>query len=489
MNERSDGRKKLFGFSAASAAVLGAGIYINANGLWDKWFPANPQNNGPKIVDSPGASLPLASASSDSKATITVGPNPTATVEAIPQFDFPGDTPFVQTRLLSNAWSDIQANFLKKDKVDQNEITTAVKYLILKDASFLETQMQVKGMHVVDASTIVTPQRSYLLTDPNQRFLAALAVQDLLYLYSYAGIINGYDANTNPNSVREQERLAKLGEHVTFVENNVIPAYFNGITQLTPVFELFDTQKVPYPKKWAASAYKAPNDNTYDKNLGIAYTDMYNPFETLADYFKTENRQFYSDFAPSVHKAEALATRDLYPFDDLVNIDPYTPETTDETKFSQTLKYFLTDGQAFRNRIAYAKATGDSTALTILSAKYDAMVKFFGFETMEDGTLRTNQQLKKGDVAAVNDRTGSPKGVGVYVKPEPRADKNPDWPSLFNSRLVRITDNPQIVLYPTNTPEGREYVKVVWVEKNEDGTYKNLDVQGYMPLQYLDPQT
>lgn len=345
----------------------------------------------------------------------------------------------------------------------------------------LERQFHSQGSIFPEpqGSTMIIKGNSYDLDRPDDFLFANASLQGVL-----RGIYNHpFWGERPPNSVVED--IAGLREKLFILNASAHPVV--DATMLADLNKGLDTL-TKAGKKVPDRTIVVNNFSSAEEGNVLTLAETGNAFYFLGQYYLRQDPALVEKFTKTWNLQKSLPINN--PLLTRANIDMPRSLTIDDD-FVWTFREYLKNGSSFRRRILYAESLGNHAEAQVLQAKYDIFHEWLGVDIAFKAYPKDLRDNRPGEVAWIEDaeEVYDSADFGVYLRPEPRLDIDPNWPNVRNGYAVKILEGPQVVIDFGREQATRMY-KVqsgytVRLSDRKTAFVPDPDSQGWMPNDYL----
>ena len=311
-------------------------------------------------------------------------------------------------------------------------------------------------------STMVINGRLYDLQKPPDFFFANATLQGVLRrVYNHPSW-----GKRPPESVTED--ITALSKRLAILNASVHPVVDpTMLADLNKGLDILESRGKKTPDKTVV----VNNFSSADNGNVLTLAERGNVFDFLGWYYWHQEPALVEEFT----RASVNMHRGLTIADDFVG----------------TFREYLENGSIFRRRVLYAETLENHAKAQVLQAKYGVFRKWLGVDIGFKAYPKDLQDYQLGQVVWIEDpeEIYDSRNSGVYLRPEPRSDINPDWPNTRNGFAVKILAGPEVVINSEEEQAIRMYrVQSGNTLKLPDGRtafVPDPNSQGWMPDDYL----
>lgn len=241
-------------------------------------------------------------------------------------------------------------------------------------------------------------------------------------------------------------------------------------------------------KKVPDRAIMVNNFSSAEDGNVLTLAETGNAFYFLGQYYLRQEPALMKEFTKTWNLQKSLPINNHWLT--RANIDMPRSLTIDDD-FVGTFREYLENGNNFRRRILYAETLGNHAEAQVLQAKYDVFHEWLGTDIAFKAYPKDLRDYRPDEVAWIEDaeEVYDSADFGIYLRPEPRLDIDPNWPNVRNGFAVKILEGPKVVIDFERDQAMRMYkVQSGYTVRLSDGKtafVADPDSQGWMLDDYL----
>lgn len=208
------------------------------------------------------------------------------------------------------------------------------------------------------------------------------------------------------------------------------------------------------------------------------------PKELLGFYLRIKNPKVFEDYEGATGRiinAQPQPLRQL----DLISTKDYRPQKPAEEEFADTLYEYIFNGVNFRKRINYARELGLKSEANVLEAKYFFWQNRLPAEYSINGQIKPSYVYQANTVVRISDY--EQEKTGIFLRPAPALEINPNWPYIKDGALVVTLEGPFLTMDHEKKQATRFWKVAVGQFTTETSFSYNPDMSGFVSEQWFGP--